>query len=64
MITMIPVNSKAIRAIGYDGSTLLVEFHSGHIDSYPNTPPHVFEEFMQADSKGGYYNAYVKLPRR
>jgi hypothetical protein len=27
--TLIPVNSSAIRAVGYDGYTLTVEFHSG-----------------------------------
>jgi hypothetical protein len=30
-MTLIEVNSSAIRAVGYDGYTLTVEFHSGRI---------------------------------
>jgi hypothetical protein len=58
--TLIPVDSSAIRAVGYDGSTLTVEFHSGRIYDHPNVPYSVFESFMRSSSKGNYYNQHVR----
>jgi hypothetical protein len=58
--TLIPVESTAIRAVGYNGSTLTVEFHTGRIYDHPHVPYSVFEGLMQADSKGVYYNAHVR----
>jgi len=58
--TLIPVDSSAIRAVGYDGSTLTVEFHSGRIYDHPNVPYSVFESFMRSSSKGTYYNQHVR----
>jgi hypothetical protein len=58
--TLIPVDSSAIRAVGYDGSTLTVEFHSGRIYDHPGVPYSVFEDFMQSSSKGAYYNQHIR----
>ena len=58
--TMIPVDSSAIRAVGYDGSTLTVEFHSGRIYGHPNVPYSVFENLMRSSSKGAYYNQHIR----
>lgn len=58
--TLIPVDSSAIRAVGYDGSTLTVEFHSGRIYDHPNVPNSVFENFMHSSSKGAYYNQHIR----
>ena len=58
--TLIPVDSSAIRAVGYDGSTLTVEFHSGRIYDHPNDPYSVFENLMHSSSKGAYYNQYIR----
>jgi KTSC domain-containing protein len=54
------VNSSAIRAIGYDGSTLTVEFHTGRTYEHPDVPDAVFEGLMQAPSKGTYYNQHIR----
>jgi hypothetical protein len=53
--TLISVNSSAIRAVGYDGSTLTGEFHSGRIYDHPGVPSSVYAEFMKAVSLGAYY---------
>lgn len=58
--TMILVKSSAIHAVGYDGSTLAVEFHSGRGYDHPGVPYSVSEGLMQATSKGAYYNAYSR----
>jgi hypothetical protein len=58
--TMILVNSSAIRAIGYDGHTLTVEFHTGRICDHPGVPYSVYAGLMQASSMGAYYNRYIR----
>lgn len=55
-----PVRSSAIRAMGYDGRTLTVEFHTGRVYDHPNVPYEVFEELMQAPSKGRYYTRNIR----
>ena len=50
---MIPVNSSSIRAVGYDGYHLFVQFHtSDTIYTHPGVPDSVFASLMQADSMG------------
>lgn len=58
--SLIPVNSSAIRAIGYDAGTLTVEFHTGRVYDHPNVPYAVFAEFMRASSKGAFYNQNIR----
>jgi len=57
---LIPVSSSAIRAVGYDGYTLRVQFRSGRVYDHPGVPGWVFEEFITADSLGRYYNACIR----
>ena len=61
-VEMIPVNSSAIRAVGYDydGSTLTVEFHTGRTYDHPGVPYSVYVEFMNTLSKGTYYNRHIR----
>jgi hypothetical protein len=59
-VEMISVNSSAIRAVGYDGHTLTVEFHSGRIHDHPGVPYSVYVGLMQAASKGSFYNQYIR----
>ena len=59
-MTLITVNSSAIRAVGYDGYTLTVEFHTGRIYDHPGVPHSVFAGLMQAGSKGAYYNRHIR----
>ena len=54
------VDSSAIRAVGYEGGTLTVEFHSGRIYDHPRVPYSVYDGLMRASSKGAYYNLYIR----
>lgn len=58
--TMILVNSSAIRAVGYDGYTLTVEFHNGRVYEHPGVPDSVFEGLVRAASKGAFYSRYIR----
>ena len=53
---LIAVDSSAITAVGYDGYTLTVEFHTGRVYDHPGGPIWVFIGLMRAGSLGAYYN--------
>lgn len=57
-----PVDSSLIRSVGYDpaSSILRVELLAGAVYDYFDVPYSTFAEFLAADSKGGYFNDYVK----
>ncbi len=57
---MIPVNSSAIRAVGYFGGILTVEFTNGRTYDHPGVPVWVFLGLMAASSKGAFYNRYIR----
>jgi hypothetical protein len=58
---MIPVSSSAIRAVGYDGDMLAVQFHtSDTIYCHHGVPPSVYIGLMQASSMGAYYNRHLR----
>jgi hypothetical protein len=57
---MIRVNSSAIRAVGYDGYILTVEFHNSGVYDHPGVPYEVYAELMAASSKGAFYNRHIR----
>jgi len=59
-MSMIPVSSSAIRAVGYDGHTLRVEFHGGRSYDHPGVPQYKFEGLINASSPGRYYNDNIR----
>lgn len=56
------VDSSNIEAIGHDSECLElhVRFVSGETYVYYNVEEWVFQELMQADSKGVYLNTHIK----
>jgi len=62
MTIMHNVESSAISALGYDEreSVLIVEFTHGRSYEYWEVPPSIAFDFIEADSVGKYYNAYIK----
>jgi hypothetical protein len=59
-VEMISVSSSVIRAVGYDGSTLTVEFRSGRTYDHPHVPESVYLGLMSASSKGRYYSRNIR----
>lgn len=60
-MTLFAVNSSAIAAVGYDGSTLTVVFReSGRAYDHPNVPYEIYAGLMQAESMGAFYNRYIR----
>ena len=61
MLALIAVNSAAIAAVGYDGHTLAVLFHtSDTIYEHHGVPYSVYVAFMHASSMGSYYNRHIR----
>jgi hypothetical protein len=59
--TLTPVNSSAIRAVGYDGHTLGVLFVTSDTIYYHHGVPYsVYVGLMHASSMGAYYNRHVR----
>jgi hypothetical protein len=55
------VNSSAIRAVGYDGHTLAVQFHtSGTTYCHHGVPYSLYVQLMQASSMGAFYNRNIR----
>lgn len=56
------VASSNIASIGYDApsQTLEVEFLNGTIYQYYGVPQNLYDQLMQAGSKGRFLNTYIK----
>lgn len=65
-ITMIEVQSKQIRSIGYGGGVLAIEFAPragearGSVYEYQGVTKDMFEDFLAAQSKGNYFYNHIK----
>jgi hypothetical protein len=55
------VSSRAIEAIGYDSATqrLRITFRQGRTYDYCRVPAHIYEQFIRARSKGGFFNSHI-----
>ena len=58
----IPIDSSAIASVGYDRDReeLEVEFRSGNVYRYASVPEKVYEELLQASSKGRYFGEHIR----
>lgn len=56
------VESSNLLSVGYDQATATLEiaFHSGSVYQYTNVPLEIYQELMQASSKGQYFNHEIK----
>ena len=59
---MSSVDSTSLSAIGYHepSDTLQVQFVSGSVYQYHGVEKYLYEQLMQAASKGGFFNANIK----
>lgn len=56
------VDSSSLRSIGYDAATqtLEVEFEKGAVYSYAGVPHEIWLALKRAESKGRFFQAYVR----
>ena len=62
MITMTPVTSSNIKAVGYEAvtGTMRVQFSAGAMWDYVGVPVSLFDEFMASSSKGRFFAMGIK----
>ncbi|MBS1984510.1 MAG: KTSC domain-containing protein [Bdellovibrionales bacterium] len=58
----VPVTSSDLAEVGYDPSSMTLEvlFTKGGLYQYFDVPEVVFQELLQAGSKGRYFNQNIK----
>jgi hypothetical protein len=54
------VDSEAIAGVGYEGTTLEVEFTTGRVYRYFDVPREAHEALMRAESRGAYFNRWIR----
>jgi lysyl-tRNA synthetase class 2 len=61
-MTITVLDSTSLRTVGYDAERQLlqVEFHNRSIYQYFEVPATVYQELMQAPSKGAYFNRSIR----
>lgn len=61
-MTLSPVESSNIRAIGYDGARrhLYIEFKAAGLYRYDDVPPQTVAAFMGATSIGQHFHRHIK----
>jgi hypothetical protein len=60
-MNIIAVDSTSLGTVGYDAERQLqIEFHNRSIYQYFEVPPTVYQELMQAPSKGAYFNRSIR----
>lgn len=59
---LIPVNSSAISAVGYEPSTMqmFIRFKQGHTYTFCRVPQTIFDGLLAASSKGTYYDHHIR----
>ena len=57
---MTAVESQHLKAIGYNGITLRVEFKSGAVWNYDGVPDWKHKGLMESPSKGRYFRREIK----
>ena len=57
---LIKVASSNVSMIGYEDGIIEVHFHNGYVYRYPNCTEHIFQDFLQAPSKGKFVHARLK----
>jgi len=59
---MIQVSSSAMDAVGYDKERqqLFIKFKQGDIYTFCRVPESIYQGLMSANSKGGFYDSFIK----
>ncbi len=57
-----PVTSSNLASIGYDAQekTLEIEFVYGGTYQYPDVPPRIYTELLNAPSVGAYFHQHIR----
>lgn len=54
------VCSSNISSIGYENNTLHICFNNGRVYAYKGVPQNLFNNLINASSKGQYFDSFIK----
>lgn len=54
------VESSSIATVGWEDEVLEIRFNNGGLYHYFNVPPDVCLELLKAESKGRFFNRYIR----
>lgn len=57
---MIPVESSNLKSVSYENQDLYVLFHNGGFYKYLNVPENLYDQLLNASSKGKFLNEKIK----
>ena len=62
LLPMVAIRSSSLTQVAYDchQSILRVQFRDGTAYEYEGVPLQTHLDLLQADSKGGYFNRYIR----
>jgi hypothetical protein len=61
-ISLLKVESSNIKGIGFRNNLLYVAFNTDLVYSYEKVPQQIIVDFFKADSKGKYFNIFIRKP--
>lgn len=61
-VFLLKVESSNIQGIGYRNNLLYVAFNSDIVYSYERVPKQIVLDFLKANSKGKYFNIFIRKP--
>jgi len=59
-VVMHMVQSSNVDAVGYEGTTLRVQFRSGATYDYLDVPANVYSQLVGGQSPGSYLASFIK----
>ena len=64
LMNTVTVESSSLANVAYDHQReiLQVEFRDGAVYQYVDVPFQIYQNLLQADSKGGYFNHHIRRP--
>lgn len=55
-----PVESEALKSVGYRDGTLEIEFTTGSVYRYFDVPSHIHDALMAAESHGSFFSGHIR----
>jgi hypothetical protein len=62
MMNSVTIRSSSLAQVAYDGlrAILQIEFRDGTVYQYVGVPLQTYHDLLRADSKGAYFNQYIR----
>jgi len=59
-LAWVSLESSVLESVAYQSRSLWVRFRSREIYRYRNVPPGIYQQLLDADSRGSYFNEHIR----